>query len=35
MELFFSLVWKNVLNRQTRATREQLRLALVTWIETS
>ncbi len=35
MELFFGLVRKNVLNRQTRATREHLRLAIVTWIETS
>lgn len=33
MESFFSLLQKNVLNRQTWATREQLRIAIVTWIE--
>lgn len=34
MESFFSLLQKNVLNRQRRwASREELRLAIVTWIE--
>jgi hypothetical protein len=33
MESFFSLLQKNVLNRQPWATREELRIALVTWIE--
>ena len=33
MESFFSLLQKNVLNRQTWATRDQLRIAIVTWIE--
>jgi putative transposase len=33
MESFFSLLQKNVLNRQRWATRDQLRLAIVTWIE--
>ena len=33
MESFFSLLQKNVLNRQTWDTREQLRVAIVTWIE--
>jgi putative transposase len=33
MESFFSLLQKNVLNRQTWATREELRSAIVTWIE--
>jgi len=33
MESFFALLQKNVLNRRTWATREQLRLAIVTWIE--
>ena len=33
MESFFSLLQKNVLNRQTWETREQLRIAIVTWIE--
>lgn len=33
MESFFSLLQKNVLNRRPWATREQLRLAIVTWIE--
>lgn len=33
MESFFSLLQKNVLNRQRWATREQLRIAIVTWIE--
>lgn len=35
MESFFALLQKNVLNRQRLATREQLRLAIVTWIEGS
>ena len=30
---FFSLLQKNVLNRRRWATREQLRLAILTWIE--
>ena len=33
MESFFSLLQKNVLDRQTWATREDLRIAIVTWIE--
>ena len=33
METFFALLQKNVLDRQRGATREQLRLAIVTWIE--
>lgn len=33
MESFFSLLQKNVLDRQTWATREDLRMAIVTWIE--
>jgi putative transposase len=34
MESFFSLLQKDVLNRQRRwQTREELRLAIVTWIE--
>ncbi|AMY26090.1 hypothetical protein A3Q41_04828 [Rhodococcoides fascians] len=33
MESFFALVQKNVLDRQLSSTREQLRLAIVTWIE--
>jgi transposase InsO family protein len=33
MESFFSLLQKNVLNRQRWQTREQLRLAVVVWIE--
>ena len=33
MESFFSLLQKNVLNRQTWATRQELRIAIVTWIE--
>jgi putative transposase len=33
MESFFSLLQKNVLNRQTWDTRDQLRIAIVTWIE--
>jgi transposase InsO family protein len=33
MESFFALLQKNVLNRQRWTTREQLRLAIVTWIE--
>jgi transposase InsO family protein len=33
MESFFSLLQKNVLNRQRWATREQLRLAIVVWVE--
>jgi transposase InsO family protein len=33
MDWFFSLLPKNVLNHQRWETREQLRLAIVTWIE--
>lgn len=33
MESFFSRLQKNVLNRRTWATREELRIAIVTWIE--
>ena len=33
MESFFSLLQKNVLNRQRWQTREQLRMAIITWIE--
>ena len=33
MESFFSLLQKNVLNRRSGATQEELRLAIVTWIE--
>jgi transposase InsO family protein len=35
MESFFSLLQKNVLNRRRWATRTELRLAIVTWIETT
>ena len=33
MESFFALLQKNVLNRHTWATRDELRIAIVTWIE--
>jgi putative transposase len=33
MESFFSLLQKNVLDRQTWTTREELRLAIIAWIE--
>lgn len=33
MESFFSLLQKNVLNRHRWTTRQQLRLAIITWIE--
>ena len=33
MESFFALLQKNVLNRQRWDTREELRLAMITWIE--
>ena len=33
MESFFSLLQKNVLNRRRSDTREELRIAIVTWIE--
>ncbi len=33
MESFFSLLQKNVLNRRAWATRQELRIAIVTWIE--
>jgi putative transposase len=35
MESFFSLLQKNVLNRRRWNTRTELRLAIVTWIETT
>jgi transposase InsO family protein len=34
MEFFFSLLQKNVLDTRRWETREELRLASVTWIET-
>ncbi|MFB7575192.1 integrase core domain-containing protein [Streptomyces sp. NPDC056165] len=33
MESFFSLLQKNVLDRRVWATREELRIAIVAWIE--
>ena len=33
MESFFSLLQKNVLNRRSWTTREELRIEIVTWIE--
>ena len=33
MESFFSLLQKNVLDRRQWATRQELRIAIVTWIE--
>ncbi len=33
MESFFSLLQKNVLNRRSWSTRDELRIAIVTWIE--
>ncbi len=33
MESFFSLLQKNVLDRQRWVTRDELRIAIVTWIE--
>jgi putative transposase len=33
MESFFALLQKNVLNRRRWDTREDLRLAIITWIE--
>ena len=33
MESFFSLLQKNVLDRRRWATRDQLRIAIITWIE--
>jgi putative transposase len=33
MESFFALVQENVLDRQRWATRDELRLAIITWIE--
>lgn len=33
MESFFALLQKNVLDRQIWDTREELRIAIVTWIE--
>ena len=34
MESFFALLQKNVLNTRRWETRQELRLAIVTWIET-
>ena len=33
MESFFSLLQKNVLNRRKWDTRDELRIAIITWIE--
>jgi putative transposase len=33
MESFFSLLQKNVLDRRRWATRDELRVAIITWIE--
>lgn len=33
MESFFALLQKNVLNRKLWTTRQELRIAIVTWIE--
>ena len=33
MESFFALLQKNVLDRRRWTTREQLRIAIITWIE--
>ncbi len=33
MESFFALLQNNVLNRRTWSTRDELRIAIVTWIE--
>jgi putative transposase len=33
MESFFALLQKNVLNRHSWSTRDELRLAIITWIE--
>lgn len=33
MESFFSLLQKNVLNRRSWAARDELRIAILTWIE--
>ena len=33
MESFFSLLWKNVVDRQVWTTCEDLRIAIVTWVE--
>jgi len=33
MESFFALLQKNVLNRRRWATRQELRLAIIAWIE--
>jgi putative transposase len=33
MDSFFALLQKNVLDRHRRDTRDQLRLAIITWIE--
>ena len=33
MELFFSLLQKNVHNRRAWTSRDQLRIAIITWME--
>ena len=33
MESFFALLQKNVLNRRSWRTRQELRIAIITWIE--
>ena len=33
MKSFFAFLQKNVLNRRSWATREELRIAIVTWME--
>ena len=33
MESFFALLQKNVLNRRRWSTRQELRIAIITWIE--
>jgi transposase InsO family protein len=35
MESFFALLQKNVLDRRRWTTRQQLRIAIITWIERS
>lgn len=35
MESFFALLQKNVLDRQRWSTRQELRLAIITWIEST
>lgn len=33
MESFFALLWKDALHRKRRRTREELRIAIITWSE--